>query len=61
MIHVDLSMKPKEVQDPKRLIRNMQRTGHHSAGASRITITEKSQIPYLMGLIEQSYSKSIKS
>ncbi len=60
MIHVDLSMKVKEVEDPKHVIRNIEDVGHASAGKSRMTITEKSQIPYLIGLIEQSYSKSIK-
>lgn len=60
MVHVDLSMKAKEVEDPKHVIRNMEGIGHHSAGNARITIAEKSQIPYLLGLIEQSYSKSIR-
>ncbi len=60
MIHVDLSMKQKEVEDPKKLIRNMEGIGHHSAGSARITVAEKSDIPYMMGLIEQSYSKSMK-
>lgn len=60
MIHVDLSLKVKEVEDPKHIVRNMVDVGHHSAGASRITIKDKSEIPYLMGLIEQAYSKSIK-
>ena len=60
MIHVDLSMKQKEVEDPKKLIRNMDGIGHHGGGSVRITITEKLDIPYMMGLIEQSYSKSMK-
>lgn len=61
MVHVDISIKVKEVEDPKHVIRNMKGIGHHGAGQSRITITEKSQIPYLIGLVEQSYSKSVKS
>lgn len=60
MIHVDLSLNPKEIEDPKHITRSRVGVGHHSAGASRITIKDKSEIPYLMGLIEQSYSKSIK-
>jgi predicted transport protein len=60
VIHVDLSLNPKEIQDPKHLIRSMVGIGHHSAGASRITIKDQSEIPYLMGLMEQSYSKSIQ-
>ena len=54
-------MKQKEMQDPKKIIRDMARIGHSGAGKSRVTVSNKSQIPYLMGLIEQSYSKSIKS
>jgi len=60
-VHVDISMKQKEMQDPKKIIRNMVGIGHSGAGKSRVTVSNKSQIPYLMGLIEQSYSKSIKS
>jgi predicted transport protein len=60
LIHVDISMKQKEVEDPKNLIRNMEGIGHYGAGSSRITITDESDIPYMMGLVEQSYSKSMK-
>jgi len=60
-VHIDISMKQKEIQDPKKIIRNMEAIGHSGAGRSRVTVSDKSQIPYLMGLIEQSYSKSIKS
>lgn len=59
-LHVDLSIRENEVEDPKHVIRNMEGIGHYGAGQSRITIDDKSQIPYLMGLIEQSYTKSIR-
>jgi len=57
-LDVDLSMRAKEVQDPKHVIRNTE-PGHHN-GHARITIADKTEIPYLMGLIEQSYSKSLR-
>ena len=60
MIHIDLALKIDEVQDPKKILRNMDGIGHHGAGYSRITVDDKSQIPYMIGLIEQSYAKSIK-
>lgn len=60
MIHIDLALKINEVQDPKKVLRNMDGIGHHSAGYSRITVSDLSQIPYMMGLIEQSHMKSIK-
>lgn len=60
MLHADLSMKAKEVQDPKHVIRNTEGVGHGNAGHARVTIADKTEIPYLMGLIEQSYSKSLR-
>jgi len=60
MVHVDISMKQKEIQDPKKIIRDMSKIGHWGGGKSRVTVSNKSEIPYIMGLIEQSYSKSIK-
>jgi predicted transport protein len=59
-LYADLSIHESEVEDPKHVIRNMEGIGHYGAGQSRVTINDKSQIPYLMGLIEQSYTKSIK-
>jgi len=58
-LDVDLPMRAKEVQDPKHVIRNTEEPGHHN-GHARITIADKTEIPYLMGLIEQSYSKSLR-
>ena len=60
MIHADLSMAPEKVDDPKGVVRNMDGIGHRSAGNSRITIKDKSDIPYLMVLLEQSYRKSLE-
>lgn len=60
VIHVTLAMNPNELQDPKKSVRDMRKIGHQGAGRSRFTVTVKSQIPYLQGLIAQSYSKSIK-
>jgi len=60
VLHVDLALRYNEVEDPKKLVRDMSRVGHYGAGYARITISSKDQIPYLMGLIEQSYSKSLK-
>jgi len=57
-LDVDLPMRAREVQDPKHVIKNMEGIGHHGAGHSRITIADKTEIPYLMGLIEQSYQLS---
>ena len=59
-IHVDLSMKVAEIQDPKGVIRNMEGIGHYGAGYSRASVKDLSEIPYLIGLIEQSYAKSVK-
>ncbi len=60
MIHVDLALKINQVQDPKNVLRDIGGMGRVTAGYSRITVNEKSQIPYMMGLVEQSYTKSIK-
>ena len=60
MIHVDLSMAPEKVDDPKGAVRNMDGIGHRGAGNSRITIKDKSDIPYLMILLDQSYRKSLE-
>ena len=60
MVHVTLALRPNELEDPKHLVRDMAGIGHHGGGRSRITLTEKTQLPYLQGLIEQAYSKSIK-
>ena len=60
MIHADLSISPEKVDDPKSLIRDMHEIGHWGRGYSRITIKDKSDIPYFMLLLEQSYRKSLE-
>lgn len=58
VLHVDISLPTRDLQDPKKTVRNMEGIGHHGHGYSRFTVNDKSQIPYLLGLIEQSYSQS---
>jgi len=39
----------------------MEGIGHYgAAGYSRASVKDLSEIPYLIGLIEQSYAKSVK-
>ena len=60
IVHVDLALKINEVEDSKEIIKDMDGIGHSCKGHSRITIDDRSQIPYMLGLVEQAYTKSIK-
>ena len=60
MIHVDLILKINEISDPKHILRDMDGIGNHGGGHSRITIKDSLDIHYIMFLINQSYTKSIK-
>ena len=60
IVHVDLALKINEVKDSKKIIKDMDGISHRCKGHSRITIDDKAQIPYMLGLVEQAYTKSIK-
>jgi predicted transport protein len=56
-IHADIVFLPNKIIDPQKLVRDMTRIGHHGYGNSRMTLKNRSEIPYLMSLIEQAYTK----
>lgn len=53
-------IKPNEIEDPKKIVQDVSTIGHPTSGLSRVRITKSSEIPYLFGLVEQSYRKSVK-
>ena len=59
MIDMYLPLKINEAEDPKKILKNMDK-GSSRWSHSKITIDDKSQIPYMLVLVEQAYTKSIK-
>ncbi len=57
MLHVDVAFDPNHIIDPQKVVRDMSKAGHWGNGDSRMTLKNRTEIPYLMSLIEQGYSK----
>ena len=57
VIHLDVSLKINQLEDPRKILRDMSKTGHYGAGFSRMSIKKKEDIQYAMFLIEQAYTK----
>ena len=58
VLHVDITLRPNKLNDPKKIVRDMSKIGHYGAGYSRITVKNSNDIQYLIFLIEQGYLKS---
>ena len=57
IVHLDVSLKINQLDDPRKILRDMSKTGHYGAGFSRMSIKKKEDIQYAMFLIEQAYTK----
>ena len=57
VLHVDILLHPNQLTDPKKIVRDMSKTGHYPSGYSRITVKENKDIQDLILLIQQAYSK----
>ena len=53
-----LSIEIDKINDPLRKARDVKDIGHHSTGNIELTITEKSEIPYVLSVIKQAYERN---
>jgi len=57
-IKIWLNISIGELEDPKKLARDMSKTGHHGNGDYEIQISNDDNIEYILSLIKQSYKKN---
>jgi predicted transport protein len=53
-----LNVEIDQIEDPLKKARDVKDVGHYSSGKTKITIKEKSEIPYVLSLIKQVYERS---
>jgi len=58
-VRVHLDIEKTKLKDPKAIAKDCSQKGHWATGNSVIKLTDESEIPYLMGLIKQSYENKL--
>lgn len=48
-----------KLEDPRNISRDVSSVGHYGGGVTEIPLSKSEELPYVMGLIEQSYQASI--
>ncbi|MDD5432506.1 MAG: DUF5655 domain-containing protein [Candidatus Omnitrophica bacterium] len=58
-VRVHLDIEKDRLKDPKNIVEDRSQTGHWATGNSVIKVTNENEIPYLMGLVKQSYENKL--
>jgi predicted transport protein len=58
MVHLDMEIK--RFNDPKKILEDCSKVGHHATGNTKFKFDNSDQLEYAISLIEQSYEKSNK-
>ncbi|WMT53776.1 DUF5655 domain-containing protein [Ferroplasma acidiphilum] len=53
-----LNLKIEQLNDPKRIVRDVSNLGHWASGSSEITLKDTDDLDYIIDLIKQSYNKN---
>lgn len=54
-----LNLRFPELQDPKCRARDVTNIGHYGNGDAEVTLSEKDELPYVIGLVRQAFEKQI--
>ena len=58
-LQLTLNLKPGEIDDPKRHLEDISGIGHLGYGDVRATLSSSADLPYIMGLVRQSFEKQM--
>ncbi|MCM8797699.1 MAG: DUF5655 domain-containing protein [Candidatus Omnitrophica bacterium] len=58
-LRVHLDIEKAKLKDPQNIVEDRSQKGHWATGDSVIKLTDEAEIPYLMGLVKQSYENKL--